>query len=208
MASVKDGIETRERLLRAAVNLYSAKGFAGASVLDVARRAGVTKGAFYHHFESKAHLIMAIHNSYVDLQIGDITAIVEKGLAPTETLAEAIGLSAGYGGRPAIAKSAGSQRWALDDTATECFTNGVAYGWSFIFQSRSLPDDIQPGTFLGLSWVPCHCYLAAKQTPYVGGQTLSTPVVHDANRAHYLVVSFSASAPGVVVPSSFFDQNA
>jgi TetR/AcrR family transcriptional regulator, cholesterol catabolism regulator len=90
MASVKDGIETRERLLQAAVNLYSAKGFAGASVLDVARRAGVTKGAFYHHFESKAHLIMAIHNSFVDLQIGDLSAIVEKGLAPTETLAEAI----------------------------------------------------------------------------------------------------------------------
>src|ERR1700720_3799905 len=90
MASVKDGLETRERLLRAAVDLYSAKGFAGASVLDVARRAGVTKGAFYHHFESKAHLIMAIHNSFVDLQIGDVTTIVEKRLAPMETLAEAI----------------------------------------------------------------------------------------------------------------------
>src|SRR6202521_901368 len=90
MASVKDGIETRERLLRAAVDLYSAKGFAGASVLDVARRAGVTKGAFYHHFESKAHLIVAIHNSFVDLQIGDLTASVEKGLAPTKPLAEAI----------------------------------------------------------------------------------------------------------------------
>ena len=90
MASVQDGIETRERLLRAAVDLYSAKGFAGASVLDVVRRAGVTKGAFYHHFESKAHLITAIHNGFVDLQIGDITAIVQKGLTATETLAEAI----------------------------------------------------------------------------------------------------------------------
>jgi TetR/AcrR family transcriptional regulator, cholesterol catabolism regulator len=90
MGTVKDGLETRERLLRAAVDLYSAKGFAGASVLDVARRARVTKGAFYHHFESKAHLIMAIHNRFVDLQIGDITTIVEKRLAPTETLAEAI----------------------------------------------------------------------------------------------------------------------
>jgi TetR/AcrR family transcriptional regulator, cholesterol catabolism regulator len=90
VASIKDGVETRERLLRAAIDLYSAKGFAGASVQDVVRRAGVTKGAFYHHFESKAHLILAIHNRFVDLQIGDITAIVEKGLAPTETLAEAI----------------------------------------------------------------------------------------------------------------------
>ncbi len=102
----------------------------------------------------------------------------------------------------------GSQRWALDDTATECFTNGVAYGWSFVFQSRSLPDDVQLGTFLGLYWVPCGCYLSTKQTPYVGGQTLVTPVIYDANRADYHVVSFSASAPGVVVPNSFFDQNA
>jgi AcrR family transcriptional regulator len=90
VASVKDGIETRERLLEAAVDLYSEQGFSGASVLDVARRAGVTKGAFYHHFESKAHLIMAIHNSFVDMQIADINAIVEKSLAPQETLAEAI----------------------------------------------------------------------------------------------------------------------
>jgi AcrR family transcriptional regulator len=90
VASVKDGIETRERLLRAAVNLYSAKGFGGASVEDICRRARVTKGAFYHHFESKAHLIMAIHNGFVDLQIAEITAVIEKDLPPEETLAEAI----------------------------------------------------------------------------------------------------------------------
>jgi AcrR family transcriptional regulator len=90
VGSVKDGVETRERLLQAAVDLYSAKGFGGASVEDVVRRAGVTKGAFYHHFESKAHLIMAIHNRFVDLQIADIAAIVDQGLAPPETLAEAI----------------------------------------------------------------------------------------------------------------------
>ena len=102
----------------------------------------------------------------------------------------------------------GSQKWALDDTGTDCFSGGVAYGWSFVFQTRSLPDDIRPGTFLGLYWVPCKCYLSAKQTPYVGGQTLYTPVVYDANRADYHVVSFSASAPGVIVPNSLFDQNA
>jgi AcrR family transcriptional regulator len=90
LASVQEGIETRERLLRAAVNLYSAKGFSGASVEDVVRRAGVTKGAFYHHFESKAHLIMAIHNGFVELQIREITAVIDKGLPPEETLAEAI----------------------------------------------------------------------------------------------------------------------
>jgi len=90
MARVKDPVETRERLLRAAVDLYSAKGFAGASVQDVVNRAGVTKGAFYHHFESKAHLIKAINESFICLQIDAINAIIAMGLAPAETLAEAI----------------------------------------------------------------------------------------------------------------------
>jgi AcrR family transcriptional regulator len=90
VGTLQDGIETRQRLIKAAVDLYSKKGFAGASVEDVARRAGVTKGAFYHHFESKAHLIMAIHNSFVDMQIADITEIVEQDLSPQETLRDAI----------------------------------------------------------------------------------------------------------------------
>jgi AcrR family transcriptional regulator len=90
MGSVKDGIETRERLMRAAVDLYSAKGFSGASLQDVVHRARVTKGAFYHHFESKAHLIEAIHTRFVELQIDDITAIIDKELPPAESLAELI----------------------------------------------------------------------------------------------------------------------
>jgi AcrR family transcriptional regulator len=90
VASVQEGLETRERLLKAAIDLYSAKGFSGASVEDVVRRAGVTKGAFYHHFESKAHLIMAIQNRFIDIQITDINAIIKKDLPPSETLAEAI----------------------------------------------------------------------------------------------------------------------
>jgi AcrR family transcriptional regulator len=65
-------------------------GFAGASVQDVVDRAGVTKGAFYHHFESKAHLIMAIHNRFVVRHIADLTAVIEEDLPPAETLTEAI----------------------------------------------------------------------------------------------------------------------
>jgi hypothetical protein len=130
------------------------------------------------------------------------------GIVGAETAAQAANTCQVAAKVTTLQPLSGRQRWALDDTATECFSNGVASGWSFVFQSRSLPDDIQPGTFLGLYWVPCHCYLSSKQTPYVGGQTLSTAVVHDANRADYVVVSFSASAPGVLVPNSFFDQNA
>jgi TetR/AcrR family transcriptional repressor of nem operon len=43
----------RTRLLDAAVALIREKGFAATSVDDLCSRAGVTKGAFFHHFASK-----------------------------------------------------------------------------------------------------------------------------------------------------------
>lgn len=46
----------RERLLEAAVALVRTQGFTGTSVDDLCARAGVTKGAFFHHFPSKQQL--------------------------------------------------------------------------------------------------------------------------------------------------------
>lgn len=47
---------TRERLLTAAKKLVMSKGFAGMSIDDVLKETGLTKGAFFHHFKSKAEL--------------------------------------------------------------------------------------------------------------------------------------------------------
>jgi TetR/AcrR family transcriptional repressor of nem operon len=49
----------REKLLEAAVKLIRSWGFAGTSVDDLCREAGVTKGAFFHHFASKEALGVA-----------------------------------------------------------------------------------------------------------------------------------------------------
>ncbi len=49
----------RTRLLEAARDVIRAKGFAGTSVDDLCRAADVTKGAFFHHFESKEALGVA-----------------------------------------------------------------------------------------------------------------------------------------------------
>ena len=50
---------TRARLLEAAMALVRARGFAATSVDDLCRAAGVTKGAFFHHFVSKEALGVA-----------------------------------------------------------------------------------------------------------------------------------------------------
>lgn len=49
----------RAKLLEAAVGLIRAKGYSATSVDDLCKAAGVTKGAFFHHFPSKEALGVA-----------------------------------------------------------------------------------------------------------------------------------------------------
>jgi TetR/AcrR family transcriptional repressor of nem operon len=50
---------TRTRLLLATIDLVRANGYAATRVEDVCSAAGVTKGSFFHHFESKEDLALA-----------------------------------------------------------------------------------------------------------------------------------------------------
>jgi TetR/AcrR family transcriptional regulator, transcriptional repressor for nem operon len=52
--------EARQRLLTAAMDLIRRQGFAATSVDDLCAAAGVTKGAFFHHFASKEALGVAV----------------------------------------------------------------------------------------------------------------------------------------------------
>lgn len=58
--------DTRERLVRAAAEVFREKGYTGSRVQDIARRAGFTSGALYTHFDSRAGLLaeaIAVENS-------------------------------------------------------------------------------------------------------------------------------------------------
>jgi TetR/AcrR family transcriptional repressor of nem operon len=60
------GEVTRQRIIKAAEGLVLKHGFAGTSLEDVLRETGLTKGAFFHHFKSKAELGRAIAESYAE----------------------------------------------------------------------------------------------------------------------------------------------
>jgi AcrR family transcriptional regulator len=49
--------EIRDRLLRAAADVFAARGYEGTRVADIAAAAGVSNGALYSHFRSKAELL-------------------------------------------------------------------------------------------------------------------------------------------------------
>jgi len=74
----KNPAETRQRLIDAAFSEIYASGFQGSDINGIIARAGVTKGALYHHFDSKAD----IANAVIDTLLDGITT--EKWLAPLD----------------------------------------------------------------------------------------------------------------------------
>ncbi|MGE5360068.1 MAG: TetR family transcriptional regulator [Bacteroidales bacterium] len=50
----------RERLLRAAADVFDRKGYAGASVREIVEQAGITKPVLYYHYGSKEGMLLAI----------------------------------------------------------------------------------------------------------------------------------------------------
>lgn len=77
---------TRERIVAAAVSLFAERGFDATSVNQVVARAGVAKGALYHHFESKDDLLYEVYRELVDRQLAGLIGILGRGLTPAGTL--------------------------------------------------------------------------------------------------------------------------
>jgi AcrR family transcriptional regulator len=57
---VAQGLGTREALVSAARELFGAQGYAATSTEEIVERAGVTKGALYHHFADKEALFRVV----------------------------------------------------------------------------------------------------------------------------------------------------
>jgi len=56
----EDAAQTRQMILDAALTVFSKQGYHPARLQDIAEAAGVTRGAIYHHFGSKAELYIAL----------------------------------------------------------------------------------------------------------------------------------------------------
>ena len=67
MVSIRDPEKTKERILDAAQALILDHGFGATTVDAVVSRAGITKGAFFHHFGSKGDLARSLVERYAVL---------------------------------------------------------------------------------------------------------------------------------------------
>jgi TetR/AcrR family transcriptional repressor of nem operon len=72
----RDGTGTRDRLLDTAQRLIERQGFAATSVDQILEESRSSKGAFFHHFESKAALGRSLLSRFVDADL----ALLRAGL--------------------------------------------------------------------------------------------------------------------------------
>jgi AcrR family transcriptional regulator len=59
-------VETRNHLIEVASQLFSKSGYDATGVAEICQVAGVSKGAFYHHFPTKQAVFMELINSYMN----------------------------------------------------------------------------------------------------------------------------------------------
>ncbi len=72
----EEALETRNRIMDAAVDVFFDCGVANATLNDIATRANVTRGAIYWHFKNKLDVFDALHDrlqlSFADTILADL----------------------------------------------------------------------------------------------------------------------------------------
>jgi AcrR family transcriptional regulator len=84
--------ETRARILEAAEEAFARYGYDGTAVSEICRRAGVTKGGFYHHFPSKQAVFLEMLERWLEGIDAQLAAIRTGELAVPEELLRMTGL--------------------------------------------------------------------------------------------------------------------
>ncbi|MEC3955981.1 TetR/AcrR family transcriptional regulator [Nocardia sp. CDC153] len=82
--------ETRERIVRAALELFAEKGFHGTGVAEIGDRADVQRGALYYHIGSKEELLWQILADYTRLMLAEAEQIVSGSDYPVTKLRKLI----------------------------------------------------------------------------------------------------------------------
>jgi len=66
MARQQRGEETRDHILEASEECFAQRGYDATGVAEICKRAGVSKGAFYHHFPSKQAVFRELLAHWLD----------------------------------------------------------------------------------------------------------------------------------------------
>ncbi len=89
----RKGIETRARLVSAAKEVFESDGFLDARISDIAERAGLSHGSFYHYFESKEEVFREVAAEVDDRLSAPMNTVIldtSSQARPSERIRQAI----------------------------------------------------------------------------------------------------------------------
>jgi TetR/AcrR family transcriptional regulator, transcriptional repressor for nem operon len=165
--------DARKALLEAATRLVRVQGFAATSVDELCRAAGVTKGAFFHHFASKEALGVAVARHWSEttgalfatapyhlledpvhriLAYIDFRKVLLQGEVPDFTCLVGTLVQEAYESSPAIRDACAASifdhaRTLEADIAEAIETRGIGGGWSAASLARHTQAVLQ-GAFI------------------------------------------------------------
>jgi AcrR family transcriptional regulator len=73
---VKPAAERRAEIIDCATALFYEKGYEATTIADILERTKLSKGAFYHHFESKEELLDAFTQRATDTALNDVAGLL------------------------------------------------------------------------------------------------------------------------------------
>lgn len=138
---------TRQKLLDAAIDLFSEVGYAAAGLGEIIGRAGMTKGALYHHFDSKEALATAIIEQGTNLTRDAFRQVCESSSPALENLIHGVFIVADLLVSDKTARTAEQLTRGLAE-----FNSAASRAWSSLLDSMttqarraSAEDDLWEG---------------------------------------------------------------
>ena len=88
----KKGKNTRQKILDCAGECFAQRGYDGAGVAEICSSAGISKGAFYHHFSSKQQVFLELLHEWLGMLKDHMTAIEQRASSVPEAFMEMAGV--------------------------------------------------------------------------------------------------------------------
>jgi AcrR family transcriptional regulator len=93
MAHQFRGDETRARIMAAAAECFTRAGYDATGMAEICKQAGVSKGAFYHHFPSKQAVFLALFDRWLHGLDTSMEATRAAGATALQRLEELAGMA-------------------------------------------------------------------------------------------------------------------
>jgi len=82
----KKADDKRQRILLAAIKVFSNKGFHGSKVSDIAKEADVADGTIYLYFKNKDDILIQLFDESLKVLLGEMKQALEKSNDPLERI--------------------------------------------------------------------------------------------------------------------------